>query len=99
MRFSFLNYEVRELYETGYCRSLRLQEGVIRGFFKAMLRIESAPNLQQLANNKGLRLEKLRGNRAGQYSVRLNDQYRLVFTAERDDEGDFVLIIEIVDYH
>ena len=90
---------MQELYETGYSRSLRLQPNVIRGFFKAMLRIESAPNLQQLANNRGLHLEKLRGDRAEQYSVRLNEQYRLVFMIERDDDGEFILIIELVDYH
>ncbi|MHB0935839.1 MAG: type II toxin-antitoxin system RelE/ParE family toxin [Armatimonadota bacterium] len=99
MRFAFESDEVLELYETGYCRRLRLQPNIVRSFFKAMLRIKSAPNLQQLANNRGLRLEKLHGDRADQFSVRLNDQYRLVFTVERDDDGEFVLIIEIVDYH
>lgn len=64
-----------------------------------MLRIESAPSFQQLATNRGLRLEKLHGDRREQYSVRLNMQFRLVFTLERDVDGEVLLMIEIVDYH
>lgn len=41
------------------------------------------------------RLEKLKGARAGQYSVRINDQWRLCFVW---DSGD-ALNVEIVDYH
>jgi len=99
VRFSFQNDDLLELYEIGYSPRLLLQPNVINGFFKAMLRIESTPNLQRLANNRGLRLEKLRGDRANQYSVRLNDQYRLILKVEQDDDGEVVLIIEIVDYH
>ena len=41
------------------------------------------------------RLEKLKGNRAGQYSIRINDQWRICFVW---DNGD-ALNVEIVDYH
>ena len=44
-------------------------------------------------------MEKLQGDRDGQYSVRVNDQYRLIFTITQDDEGNYLLIIELVDYH
>ncbi|MBM3812638.1 MAG: plasmid maintenance system killer protein [Acidimicrobiia bacterium] len=43
----------------------------------------------------GLRLEKLVGDRAGQYSIRINDQYRICF---RWNDGD-AENVEIVDYH
>lgn len=43
----------------------------------------------------GLRLEKLKGNRAGQHSIRINDQYRVCFRWTRLGAED----IEIVDYH
>ena len=45
--------------------------------------------------------EKLKGKRAArdEYSVRLNDQWRLVFTIEQDLVGKFLRIIELVDYH
>ena len=41
------------------------------------------------------RLEKLKGNRAGQYSIRINDQWRICFVWENGD----ALNVEIVDYH
>jgi proteic killer suppression protein len=40
-------------------------------------------------------LEKLLGNRAGQYSIRINDQWRICFTWKDDGPYD----VEIVDYH
>jgi len=43
----------------------------------------------------GNRLEKLRGNRVGQYSIRINDQWRVSFRCEAGDAHD----VEIVDYH
>jgi len=43
----------------------------------------------------GSRLEKLSGNRAGQYSVRVNDQWRICFTWSTSGAGN----VELVDYH
>jgi proteic killer suppression protein len=43
----------------------------------------------------GFRLEALRGDRAGQYSIRINDQWRVCFRWQDGDTGD----VEIVDYH
>lgn len=99
MRFIFDSAELIELYERGYSAKIRLPPDLIKAFFRVMLRIEAASNLPQLANNRGLRLEKLHGDRQGQYSVRLNDQFRLVFTIRRDDDGELLIVIEIVDYH
>jgi len=43
----------------------------------------------------GNRLEKLRGDLIGKYSIRINDQYRIVFRFEQSDAYD----VEIIDYH
>jgi proteic killer suppression protein len=43
----------------------------------------------------GLRLEKLSGNRAGQYSIRINDQYRMCFRWPMGDAYE----VEVTDYH
>ena len=43
----------------------------------------------------GLRLEKLRGDRKGQHSIRINSQYRVCFRWERGGASD----VEIIDYH
>ncbi|MDA0311862.1 MAG: type II toxin-antitoxin system RelE/ParE family toxin [Gemmatimonadetes bacterium] len=56
--------------------------------------IEAALSLQSLSL-PGLRLEKLRGDRAGQHSIRVNDQYRVCFRWTEAGPDD----VEIVDYH
>lgn len=56
--------------------------------------LDAATSLQDL-RLPGLRLEALQGDRKGQYSIRINDQYRLCFGWR---EGD-AYAVEIVDYH
>lgn len=55
----------------------------------------AATSLNDLAELRGNRLEALKGERAGQYSIRINDQYRICFRWSGSDAED----IEIVDYH
>jgi proteic killer suppression protein len=57
--------------------------------------IEAAASLLDLAALPGGRLEKLKGDRKGQHSLRINDQYRVCFTWT--DDG--AVGVEIVDYH
>jgi proteic killer suppression protein len=60
-----------------------------------LLVLNQARRLNDLRSPPGNRLEALRGDRAGQYSVRINDQYRLCFRWQGEDAFD----MEIVDYH
>lgn len=57
--------------------------------------LNQAKNLQDLRNPPGNRLESLSGNREGQFSIRINNQWRLCFRWENGD----VYNVEIVDYH
>lgn len=57
--------------------------------------LHSAVRLDDLRSPPGNRLEALNGNRAGQYSIRINDQWRLVFRWVDDGAEE----VEIVDYH
>ncbi|MEO6923625.1 MAG: type II toxin-antitoxin system RelE/ParE family toxin [Bryocella sp.] len=52
-------------------------------------------NLDDLRMPRGNHLESLRGHRAGQHSVRINDQFRVCFVWKQDGAYD----VEIVDYH
>lgn len=61
--------------------------------------IVSARDERDLYRMASLHFEKLEGDREGQHSVRLNDQWRLVVTLEETDQGRTVNIVEIVDYH
>ena len=51
--------------------------------------------MQDLQEIRGNRFEKLSGDRKGQYSIRINDQYGICFKWEKENAVD----VEIVDYH
>src|SRR5208282_4488313 len=57
--------------------------------------LKAAKELADLAAVPGNNLEALHGNREGQYSIRINDQYRICFAVEGDDFKN----VEITDYH
>jgi toxin HigB-1 len=58
-------------------------------------RLNRAREPRDLADPPGNRLEALKGDYAGYFSIRINDQYRIVFRFERNDARD----VQIVDYH
>jgi proteic killer suppression protein len=60
-------------------------------------RLEAASSLKDLAALRGNRLEALHGNRRGQYSIRINDQWRICFEWPESSPGP--VNVEIVDYH
>jgi proteic killer suppression protein len=60
-------------------------------------RLDMAASLGDVANFPGHRLEKLKGDRKGQWSVRINDQWRICFTWQDGAAGPSD--VEIVDYH
>lgn len=57
--------------------------------------LNAAKELRDLSVAPGFRLEKLRGDRSGQYSIRINDQWRVCFVWRGGDALD----VEIADYH
>ena len=79
------------------------RDGVVppawRAFAKIAARkldmLDAAPLLAALRSPTGNRLEALKGDRAGQYSVRINDQWRVCFRWTEAGPAD----VEIVDYH
>jgi toxin HigB-1 len=62
---------------------------------RKLLLLHRAKSLDDLRIPPGNRLEALRGNRKGQYSIRINDQWRICFLWVQGDARD----VEIVDYH
>ncbi len=60
-----------------------------------LARLGAAISMQDLMEIRGNRFEKLKGERQGQYSLRINEQYRICFKWENDNAED----VEIVDYH
>ena len=71
--------------------------GVERAARLKLDRVEAADVLQDLAALPGNRFEALKGDRKGQYSVRINDQWRICF--EWPDKSPGPTNVDIVDYH
>jgi proteic killer suppression protein len=62
---------------------------------RKLQQLDSAASLESLRAPPGNRLERLVGDRAGQHSIRINEQWRLCFVWNEDGAHD----VEIVDYH
>jgi proteic killer suppression protein len=62
---------------------------------RKLIYLDGAENIQDLQAPPGYRLEKLKGDRAGQYSIRINDQWRICFEWLENKARN----VEIVDYH
>ena len=90
---SFANTETEKVFERH--RSRRLPPDVQRRGHRKLLLLDAAEALNDLRIPPGNRLERLTGDRSGQYSIRINDQWRVCFRWERGDAHD----VEITDYH
>ncbi len=76
-------------------RSRKLPAGIQQTAYRKLRYLNNARTLQDLKVPPANRLEKLRGDRAGLYSIRINDQWRICFRWRQGDAYD----VEIVDYH
>ena len=88
---SFADAETERIWRTGKTRGA-LPASVTK---RKLVMLDSAIRLEDMRMPPGNRLEKLKGDRSGQYSIRINDQYRICFSW---DSGD-AYAVEIVDYH
>ena len=93
MIVSFRDKETEKLWQSG--RSRRLPSDLQLRAFKKLAILNAAVVLDNLKVPPGNQLEALRGDRMGQHSIRINDQYRVCFVW-RDGNA---LEVEIVDYH
>jgi proteic killer suppression protein len=89
---SFRCRETQALFETG--RSPRWG-AIVRVATRKLAMLDAAQSLEFLKSPPGNRLEPLRGDREGQYSIRINNQFRVCFRWADDGPED----VEIVDYH
>ncbi|HEY1608598.1 MAG TPA: type II toxin-antitoxin system RelE/ParE family toxin [Paraburkholderia sp.] len=89
---SFKCKETQQLFETGRCRRFaNIADTAIR----RLTLLDNAATLDAMKSPPGNRFEALHGDRKGQYSVRINGQWRVCFTWTDKGPAD----VEIVDYH
>jgi len=87
------------LIETSRATETRLPISVITSCRQKLVVLRAAPDERTLRNWKSLHYEKLEGDRAGQRSIRLNKQWRLVFTLNSDLKPPKITVLAIEDYH
>lgn len=68
---------------------------LLKTALRKLTQLEAAATLDELRFPPGNRLEALKGDRAGQYSIRINDQFRVCFRWENQNAN----AVEITDYH
>ena len=89
---SFSDRKTRQFFEG---RRVRAFQGFEEQAARRLMVLDSAETLQDLSALRSNRLEVLAGDRLGQYSIRINQQWRICFRWEND--GPYA--VEIVDYH
>ena len=89
---SFCCADTQALFETGKCKWF---SGISSVATRKLAQLDAAHTLEFLRSSPGNWLEALQGSRAGQYSIRVNDQFRLSFRWTAAGPED----VEIVDYH
>ncbi len=89
---SFRGKDTEALYQGRYVRSF---QGFRAQAERRLDRLDNATQLSDLVQLSGNRLEALSGDRKGQHSIRINDQWRICFEWRKDGPHN----VEIVDYH
>ncbi len=92
-----LSYRDKRTRDFAAGRRVKAFSGIQRAARLKLDRLEAAVELRDLAGLPGNRLEALKGNRQGQYSIRINEQWRICFEWPGDTPGPSN--VEIVDYH
>jgi proteic killer suppression protein len=89
---SFRDAETERVFQQHFSKAF---QSVARVALRKLMHVNQTTGLEDLKALPGNRLEPLKGERQGQYSIRINDQYRVCFRWEDGDAVD----VEIVDYH
>ncbi|MGB7649843.1 MAG: type II toxin-antitoxin system RelE/ParE family toxin [Gallionella sp.] len=90
---NFSSAETEQFYTTG--KSRRLPHEIFKRAAMRLMQLDAATRIEDLRLPPSNRLEALAHDRAGQWSIRINDQWRVCFRFENGDALD----VEIVDYH
>lgn len=89
---SFRRPDAQALFETGQSKRFR---AILKVATRKLTQLDAANTLEFLRSPPGNRLEALKGERKGQHSIRVNDQWRICFRWTNAGPED----VEIVDYH
>lgn len=88
-----------ELFEHGRCsdKKHRYQPQIVKRYRRRVEQLKAAPRPETLYQLHSLNFEALKGDKAGLFSIRVNDQYRIEFTMNIDSENPVLTICNIVE--
>lgn len=98
MEFDFKDPKLERLY-TDSAFTGGYPAAIVRLFRMRVQIIDAAPDERDFYALKSLHFEQLKGDRAGQYSMRLNKQWRLILEFKKSPKKKTVVVIRIEDYH
>lgn len=98
MEVPFFDADLDRL-ETNPSFEMKLPAALVKAYRRRLQGIRAAVDERDLRVMKSWHFEKLRGKREGQYSIRLNDQFRLTFELAGESPSKQVRIVAIEDYH
>lgn len=90
---SFSDIETERVFQRLACRGFSVE--LQRTAYRKLMIIDAAESINDLRIPPGNRLEKLKGKREGQHSIRINEQWRICFVWKNGDAYE----VEITDYH
>lgn len=97
MEIQIVNEYLRRLYEGKSIQGKpRFNNEVVTKFKKTVLKLKMAENLQEIRVQKGLNFEALRGNLKGFFSVRVDNQFRLILTLDQKEQ---IQLTEVIHVH
>mgnify|MGYP006270351311 CR=1 FL=1 len=98
MKIEFADENVARIC-TDNAHRMGLPVAVIKAARRKLIQLEAAHDERDLRNLKSLYYKKLHGDREGQRQIRINDQYRIVFTLSDGQRPPVITIVEIGDTH
>lgn len=98
MQVTFNEVYLQELFEVGKCsdKKHRFQPQIIKLYQRRVEMLSAAPQPETLYQFKSLNFEALRGNKKGKFSIRVNNQYRIEFTLDNNQQN-LITICNITD--
>ncbi len=99
MNFRFNTPDLQKWAVCGEKEKTGFPHEVIKAYRKRLIAIQAAKDENDLRAVKGNHFEKLQGSRSHQYSLRLNDQWRLIVEVEGSNPQKTILVVGIEDYH
>ena len=99
MIITFEKTYLKELFEKGQCsdKKHRYQPHIVKNYRKRIEQLQAAPRPETLRQFTSLNFEALKGDKAGLFSIRVNDKYRIEFSLSNNPDIKILTICNIVE--